>query len=426
MNSNYSMTINKLEEKVSVKEMSLIDSLFRRILYKYLDSIEIGELTIIENGQEYVFGKGHHEYKASLEITDPAAFSMIILGGDIGAAKAFMQEYWCSDDLVALIRLFIRNKHLLSKISRWRALLKKPSSILYNMIYRNTHSGSRKNIEAHYDLSNDFYKLFLDETMNYSCGIFPAEKSSMKDASIEKMDRICKKLDLKPEDNVLEIGTGWGGMAVYAAKNYGCRVTTTTISNEQYSYVKELIRNEDLEDRITLLNKDYRELTGEFDKIVSVEMIEAVGYEYIPEFLKTCDLLLENDGIMVMQGITMNEQHFDQYLKTVDFIQKYIFPGACLISVSHVLSTLKKKTALNLVNLEDITPHYAETLNEWRNGFMENLDEVRKLGFSEHFINMWEYYFCSCEAGFRERHIGDIQMTFAKPGNRRDPILGVI
>ncbi|MFC1556920.1 class I SAM-dependent methyltransferase [candidate division KSB1 bacterium] len=426
MSTNYFIAAEAAEMS-RITGTTRTNRLFRKILFKKLADIESGELTIAENGQTYIFGtSGADEFKASIEIINPAAYSMITLGGGIGAAEAYFHGFWISKDLVSLMRLFVRNKHLLSNIDGGLALLNKPRALMYHMLRRNTRTGSKKNIEAHYDLSNDFYGLFLDETMNYSSGIFPSKESTLLRASIEKMDRICKKLDLKPDDHLLEIGSGWGGMAVYAAKKYGCRVTTITVSQEQFSYAVNRVIEENLEERITVLNKDYRDLGGTYDKIVSVEMIEAVGYSYIPEFFRACDRLLREHGIMVLQGITMNEQNFEQYRRSVDFIQRFIFPGACLISVSHVLGTIKKKTILNLVDLEDITPHYADTLKAWRIAFNKNIDKVRKLGFSEQFIRMWEYYFSYCEGGFRERYIGDVQMTFAKPGNLREPILGVI
>ena len=256
--------------------------------------------------------------------------------------------------------------------------------------------------------------------MTYSAGIFKTENSSLKEASIEKLDRICRKLDLKPEDHILEIGTGWGGFAMHAAKNYGCKVTTTTISDEQYRYARKAIDEAGLQDRITLLNQDYRKLTGQYDKLVSIEMIEAVGFDFIPEFFAKCSSLLRPNGIMALQGITISDQYFESYRRSSDFIRRYIFPGADLISMSGIMEAIKSRTDMRLLHLEDITSHYARTLALWRERFNQKLDQVRNLGFSEAFIRMWNYYFAYCEGGFSERHIGDVQMVFAKPGAKTD------
>ena len=302
--------------------------------------------------------------------------------------------------------------------SGWAKLLKPINNYIHKK-RQNTLVGSKENILAHYDLSNDFYKLWLDESMTYSCGIFETESSTLKEASIEKLDRICRKLNLSVNDNILEIGTGWGSFAIHAAKNYGCNITTTTISDAQYEYAKNKIAEEGLSDKITLLNQDYRNLSGSYDKIVSIEMIEAVGHEYVPLFFESVSKLLKKDGLFALQGITYNDHNFDEYKNSVDFIKKYIFPGSCLISISQITNAVKKKTDLSIVNLEDITMHYATTLNKWRNNFMDVIPTVKKLGFSSAFINMWEFYFQYCEAGFLERNIGDYQVIFAK-SNARD------
>ena len=279
-------------------------------------------------------------------------------------------------------------------------------------------SGSKNNIVAHYDLSNDFFKKWLDGSMTYSCAVFEPKDISLYDASIEKLDRICRKLELKPNDHVIEIGTGWGSFAIHAVKNYGCSVTTTTISEEQFGYVSQLIEKEKLSDKITLLKNDYRDLSGQFDKLVSIEMIEAVGYNYIQKFFQVCSNLLKPDGLMAFQGITYHEQGFENHLNSVDFIKKYIFPGSNLISVNHVLSTIKECTDLSMVHLEDITKHYAETLRLWREKYMSVLPSIKDMGFSDEFLRIWEYYFIYCEAGFRERFIGDVQIVMAKPENK--------
>ena len=298
-----------------------------------------------------------------------------------------------------------------------KVLLNFMNSYIHNK-RQNTLNGSKDNILAHYDLSNDFYKLWLDPTMTYSAAFFNKKSSSLEDASIEKLDRLCRKLDLKEIDHVLEIGTGWGSFAIHAAKKYGCQVTTTTISDAQYEYASQKIKEENLQSKITILNKDYRDLKGKYDKLVSIEMIEAVGYEFIPNFFKVVSSLLKPNGLMALQGITYNDQGFETYKDSVDLIKKYIFPGSCLISIDHITDVIKKKTDLAIVDFEDITAHYVETLRRWRVNFLNSLEQVKKLGFSQAFINMWEFYLVYCEAGFAERHIGDVQIVFAKSDAR--------
>ena len=288
---------------------------------------------------------------------------------------------------------------------------------------KNTREGSRRNIIAHYDLGNDFYRLFLDDTLTYSCGIFERPDSSLREASIAKYDRICRKLELSPADHVLEIGTGWGGFALHAATHFGCRVTTTTISNRQYELARQRVASAGLEDRITLLKQDYRDLAGTFDKLVSIEMIEAVGHHFLEEFFRVCSRCLKPDGQMLLQAITIRDQVFDWHKRNVDFIKRYIFPGSCIPSVTAISEAVTRATDLRLFHLEDITAHYATTLRRWRENFFANLDSVKALGFPDAFIRMWEFYLCYCEGGFSERYLGDIQVLFTKPMCRRDPVL---
>jgi cyclopropane-fatty-acyl-phospholipid synthase len=294
---------------------------------------------------------------------------------------------------------------------------------LYHFLRKNTRKGSRENILAHYDLGNEFYALFLDDTMTYSCGIFESQDSSLKDASEAKYDRICRKLRLQPGVHILEIGTGWGGFAVHAAQNYGSRVTTTTISDEQHRFAQNRIKAAGLENQITLLKKDYRDLGGQFDRLVSIEMIEAVGHHYYETFFGKCSQLLKNEGLMALQAITIGDQIFDRHKRSVDFIKRYIFPGSCIPSITAIINAIAAATDLRLVHLEDITPHYARTLAEWRRRFFARIDTVKQQGYSETFIRMWEYYLCYCEGGFAERYIGDVQVVFAKPMWRKDDVV---
>jgi len=287
---------------------------------------------------------------------------------------------------------------------------------------RNTRAGSRKNIASHYDLGNEFYKLWLDAKMMYSCAYFDSHDTSLEDASCEKLDRICRKLDLSAGDSVIEIGTGWGGFAIYAAKHYDCHVTTTTISQQQYDYAKQEVIAAGLEDKITLLFRDYRDLDGRFDKLVSIEMIEAVGHEFHDEYFKKCCDLLKPNGQMLLQTITIADQRYEQYKKGVDFIKRYIFPGGCLTSVTDMSRTMTRHTDMRVIHLEDIGPHYATTLRHWHDRFFARIDNVRELGYSDAFVRMWQFYLCYCEAAFTERAIGTVQMLIMRPGARCERI----
>lgn len=365
----------------------------------------------------FVFGEpeGSSELEAHIHVSDPSLYTQVLLNGSIGSGEAYMDGAWYSPDLVQVIRIMVANMALLNSLdSKWNFVNKLVLKGLHRL-NGNSLKGSRRNISAHYDLGNDFFGLFLDPTMLYSSAVFPAKDASLAEASEFKLARICRKLQLKESDHLLEIGTGWGGMAIYAAKKTGCRVTTTTISRQQYEYAKAWVAREGLEDRVTLLLKDYRELEGQYDKIVSIEMVEAVGYKYYREFFSRCSGLLKPDGLMVMQAITIQDQRFEQYKNSVDFIQRYIFPGGCLPSNQVVADNIACHTDMQIVGLDDITFDYAMTLRSWRNAFFERIDEVRAQGFDQRFINMWDFYFCYCEGGFLERVISTAQFTFAKP-----------
>ena len=301
--------------------------------------------------------------------------------------------------------------------SGWAFLSERIGEFLHKL-NKNTHNGSLKNIVAHYDLGNDFFSLFLDETMAYSCGIFESPESTLRDASVAKFDRMCRNLDLTPADHLLEIGSGWGGFAIHAAKEYGCRVTTTTISREQYREAQRRVKEENLDERVNVLDKDYRLLTGTYDKLASIEMIEAVGHHYLDKFFAVCSSLLKPDGMMGLQAITVTDQRYNTHKKLGSFINKYIFPGSNLVSVGAMCRSVAKKTDMQLVHLYDITVHYARTLREWRQRFEVKLDRVRTLGMSEEFIRMWIFYLAYCEAGFATRWTQDFQLFFAKPACR--------
>ncbi|MDX1777215.1 MAG: cyclopropane-fatty-acyl-phospholipid synthase family protein, partial [Desulfobulbales bacterium] len=312
-------------------------------------------------------------------------------------------------------RLFVANIDLLNRqMDKGWSRVTAPLLRMYHRLQKNTLNGSRKNIVAHYDLSNDFFKLFLDQTMGYSCGIFENRDSTLQEAQVAKFDRICRKLKLSKEDHVVEIGGGWGGFALHAVQNYGCRVSTTTISDNQYNYMQQLFDNAGLADRITVLKQDYRNLTGCYDKLVSIEMIEAVGHHFLDTFFKKCCQLLKPDGMMALQAIIIPDHEFDRHKHSVDFIKRYIFPGSCIPSVGVITKSIKKHTDLRLIDFKDITPHYATTLRMWRERFFDNLEKIKALGFSESFIRMWEFYLASCEGSFQENYNGDIQMIFSK------------
>jgi cyclopropane-fatty-acyl-phospholipid synthase len=406
---------NNIQE---MQRSTRMTSFFKRILFKKLKGLKTGELTIIDGSEIHVFGIPKSELKATLTVSSQEFYVFLGSGGTNGAAEAFTAGYWSADNLVELIQIIIRNKKTMEGLESGLARLTNPITKIIHRLRQNTLKGSKSNILAHYDLSNDFYKLWLDSTMTYSSGIFLNKKSSMLDASVEKLDRLCRKLNLNSSDHVLEIGTGWGSFATHAAKNYGCKVTTTTISDNQFNYVAELISKENLDNKITLLNKDYRELEGVFDKVVSIEMIEAVGSDFVPGFFEKASSLLKKNGLMALQGITYNDPDFNAYKNSVDFIRKYIFPGSCLISLSQVEKAIKDKTDLIMVDSEDITLHYARTLEIWRKDFENVLPQVRELGFSDPFIRIWVFYLVYCEAGFLENLIGDFQFIFAKPDSK--------
>ena len=402
----------------ALKKPTLLSAVFKKIILKKFKNLQFGYIHLIDGDESYSYGDNSSEMKVEMEILSSEFYVFLGSGGLLGVTEAYTAGYWRADDIVILIRLIIKNSKVMEKLDSGWAKLIRPLNTYIHRKRQNTLLGSKENILAHYDLSNDFYKLWLDETMTYSCGVFENDKSTLKEASIEKLDRICRKLDLKPNDNILEIGTGWGSFAIHAAKKYGCHITTTTISDAQYEYAKQRIIDEGLEGKIKLLNQDYRNLSGTFDKIISIEMIEAVGHEYVELFFEKISKLLKKNGLFALQGITFNDHKFDEYKNSVDFIKKYIFPGSCLISISQITNAIKNRTDLEVVNLEDISKHYSKTLYEWRKNFMNVLPEVKSLGFSNAFINMWEFYFIYCEAGFIERNIGDYQVIFAKSGVR--------
>ena len=399
-------------------------SFARKAVFRMLENVRHGALEVIspakgsEKARTYLFGEAGTSLRASITVHHERFFSRVLWGGDDAAGDSYVDGDWSSPDPVAVVRLAARN---LSELEGGNPVLSLANRLFHRLRHRmnrNTVVGSRRNIQAHYDLSNDFFRLFLDRNMVYSSAVYRHANDSLEEAQIEKLDRICRKLRLGPGDHVLEIGTGWGAFALYASRNYGCRVTTTTISREQHDEAGQLFASAgEAGDRINLLLEDYRNLQGSFNKLVSIEMFEAVGLDYYDAFFSTCDRLLTADGSMVMQAITMNEHRFDAYKKQSDWIQRRIFPGAQLASIREILNSLVRSTRLSLYNIEDIGLHYAYTLGEWRRRFHESIDEVRALGFDEAFCRMWDYYLAYCEGAFRERHISDVQLMLTKNAN---------
>ena len=413
------LKVNHLADGIKKsKGPALLVKFFKNGLKTKFKYLEIGHITISDEHESYSFGNVNSDLKATVNVNSEEFYILIGSGGAMGLAEAYMLGYWSSDDMLELMRIVVKNRDVLLSLNTGFSRFFNPINKIIHWTKQNTIRGSKKNITAHYDLSNEFYKLWLDRSMTYSCAFFQNDDVSLEDASIEKIDRICRKLDLSENDMVLEIGTGWGSFAVHAAKNYGCRITSTTISDNQYKYAKALIEEQGLESKIKLVNKDYRDLDGTYDKIVSIEMIEAIGYQYVDVYFSKLSSLLKPNGMIALQGITYNDQNFDTFKDSVDFIKKYIFPGSCLISISHIINVLKNKTDLAMIDMEDITRHYPKTLRKWRENFMSVVPKVKEMGFSQAFINMWEYYFLYCEAGFLERNIGDFQLIFAKSGTR--------
>lgn len=409
-----------------------LDRVLRRGVHRQLEKLNTGHLFLLEDfpqhgpvqhdrsrhaaRTELRFGQaGDDGLTAAMTVHSPEFYRRAAFGGALGFAEAYFLGEWTTDCLTDVVRIFCRNLDVCDASNR--GLLRHGLRLGRRWHQRrgNSKDNSLKNIHAHYDLGNEFYSLFLDETMTYSCGVFDSPETSLRAAQVAKIDRMCRKLDLQPSDHLVEIGTGWGAFALHAVQKYGCRVTTTTISREQYEFAKQRFEAAGVSDRVTLLLKDYRDLDGQFDKLVSVEMIEAVGHEYFDTFFRKCGDLLKPDGQMVIQGITMSEQRFPQYVRSVDFIQRYIFPGGCLITPGAVLQSIARTSDLRLLHLEDMAPHYARTLRIWRERFLTRVADVRQQGFPESFVRLWDYYLSYCEAAFSERLVGTVQMHFARP-----------
>lgn len=396
---------------------------YEKVVLNMLSRMEMGSLSItMPSGENITLGNGTGNISASIRINNDSFFKRCVLYGDIGFGEAYMDGEWETDNITSVISWFLLNVDNAptasgSKVQSASLNLLKFWNKLSHLKRANNMSGSRKNISEHYDLNNDFFALFLDPSMTYSSAYFREEGMDLQKAQQEKYNRLCRQLNLRESDHVLEIGSGWGGNAIHIAKNYGCKVTTITISEEQYKLAKERIEKEQLADKVNVMLQDYRLLEGKFDKIVSIEMLEAVGAEFYDTFFSKCNDLLKKDGILAFQVITCPDARFESLRTGVDWIQKHIFPGSLLPSVAAVNRAINNVSDLTMVDLKDIGLHYAKTLNIWKEQFNANVNEVKKLGFDERFIRKWNYYLCYCEAAFEMRNINVMQMVYVRPNN---------
>ena len=398
------------------KKPSISSSIARWVIHNRLRGLCNERLVIVEGDERWEYGDitGSTELIATIIVHNPRCYAEVAFGGTIGAGEAYMKGYWTADDPTAVIRILLRNRDLLNSIESGLSRVSEPAHKIFHCWNRNSRRGSRRNISAHYDLGNDFFRLWLDDSLMYSSAVFEEPTMTLEEASQAKLKGICEKLELSPKDNLLEIGTGWGGLAIYAAREYGCRVTTTTISKEQYQFAQERVQEEGLTELITVLMEDYRDLSGQFSKLVSVEVLEAIGHEFVDTYFQKCSDLLEPDGKMLVQTITIAHAQYESARRSVDFIQRYIFPGGSLSSVRVLQSSVARTADLRVHHMEDIGPDYAVTIRHWRERMFTKLADVRSLGYSEEFIRMWEFYFCYCEGGFIERAIGNVQLLLVK------------
>ncbi|MCL9782369.1 cyclopropane-fatty-acyl-phospholipid synthase family protein [Vibrio sp. S4M6] len=391
---------------------------YRQLIFGVLERLESACIEITEGDERCVLGNRSSDIVGQIVVHDPSFYRETVCKGSIGAAEAFIDGKWTSPNLTIVVQIMARNQTQLDSIDnniRWLHAVK-------NWFLRkknaNSEAGSKRNILAHYDLGNDLYSRFLDSSMQYSSAIYSEQASELSQAQQNKMRTICESLELSSEDKVIEIGTGWGGLAIYMAQHYGCHVTTTTISDAQFEYAQNKITALGLSERITLLKQDYRQLQGCYDKLVSIEMIEAVGHEYLPNFFDTCSNLLKDDGKMLLQSITIADSRYDTYRKGVDFIQKYIFPGGCLPSIAVLSKAIAANTDMVIHHISDIGLHYARTLHDWRTLFEKQWKEINLYGYDEQFKRLWLFYFCYCEGAFLERVISTHHIVARKPRYR--------
>jgi cyclopropane-fatty-acyl-phospholipid synthase len=396
---------------------NISDTLARTGVGIVLGRVRSGRIELVEGSRERSFGPPDSQLRTTVTINDPTAWRGP-LHGSVGLGETYVDGLWETDDLVSLIRIAARE---LRELDGLRGLVARPRGLWHRirrLVPENTRSGARRNVSAHYDLGNDLFAAFLDERMMYSCAYFPDRATSLDEAQLAKLDRICERLQLGPDNHLLEIGAGWGGMAIHAARRSGCRVTTTTISREQFELARRRVREAGIEDQVTVLLQDYRDLDGRFDRLVSVEMIEAVGWQYFDEYFRRCDQLLTVDGLMLLQAITIDDRIYAIEKAAKSFANTHVFPGGCLPSLGLISSCLDRVTSMKQVWVDDITAHYPPTLAAWRERFFAAWERLRDHGYDERFKRLWDFYLSSSEAGFRERRIGDVQALFAKPRAR--------
>lgn len=422
--NDFDDTFDSVADNATTQSTGRAIRLARRAVHRQLRALRHGRLHIQDALGTAVFGRtsGQAALDATVRIDDLSAWLDIASGGTIGAGEAYMAGKFRSSDLLAAMRLLVINRGVMNGLESGMARFGSALLRLAHWRHRNTRTGSRRNIHAHYDLGDELFSLFLDPSMMYSAAVFPHAAATLEEASLHKLDLICRKLELQPDDHLLEIGTGWGGLAIHAARHYRCRVTTTTISENQFRHAQRRVQEAGLADRITVLGQDYRDLRGHFDKLVSVEMIEAVGHRLMDQYFRICSERLKPAGRMLLQSITIADRYHEQARHAVDFIQKYIFPGGALPSMTSISAAVSRMTDLQLTHMQDIGLDYAHTLHIWRERFLQRLPEVRRLGYPDEFIRMWEWYLLYCEAGFMERAISTVQLVFDKPDCRLAPV----
>jgi cyclopropane-fatty-acyl-phospholipid synthase len=416
-----------LEQRSAIAHSAWLERAARRALLPALRQLRGGAVVVEDAGGEVAFGAPTADFPEPVRIAvrSPGFWESMLFGGSIGAAESWMRGEWKCSDLPALLRLTVRNRAVWDALDGGLAVVARPARAAAHWLRRNTRGGARRNIAAHYDLGNDFFALFLDPTLTYSCGIFESEDSTLEEASLAKYDRLCRKLALRPGDHVLEIGCGWGGFAIYAASRYGARVTGITISQAQLELARERVEKAGVSDRVTLALEDYRDVRGTYDRVVSIEMIEAVGADYFDAYFGACSARLAPGGAMGLQAIVVSDREFERSRRGVDFIKRYIFPGGQLPSLGAMVGSLARTGDLRVSHVEDLAPHYARTLARWAVRVRENAAAIR-LAYSESFLRRWEWYLAYCEAGFSERYLGCLQLLLSKPLSRNDSILGRI
>jgi cyclopropane-fatty-acyl-phospholipid synthase len=408
--------MEQIESVRVLKPANWLDKRCRSMVHSVFEKLTYGHLEVVEGAKHSVFPKSTNldTISGKINIHDISVYRDFVKGGSIGVAQAYIDGKWSSPDLTNVIRIFAKAQQQTDNLEANKTLLNKLKNTFIHWQNRNTQSGSKKNILAHYDLGNDLYTRFLDPEMMYSSAIYPDVNASLDEAQLHKLETICQRLSLNENDHLLEIGTGWGGLAIYAAQNYGCKVTTTTISDAQFQYAQKRIKELNLNDKITLLKEDYRDLRGSFDKVVSIEMIEAVGYEFLPSFFQQCNDLLKDGGKLLIQSITIADQRFDYYKNNVDFIQRYIFPGGFLPSVNVLSDHITKHSFLVVETLDDIGLDYAQTLAHWRENFLASWSSLTQFGYDDTFKRLWLYYFAYCEGAFLERSTSAVHIVARK------------